>query len=131
MNKLSYKDRAKQLLEFNIDYDGNLGFTDLDSLIEYKDKAYFFIEAKYNNTPMKDGQRLALKRLVDDTTKAGKKSIAIVVDHDVWDCSKSVMMADCVPREFYFGGFKKWRKLESETTLEQIIKGFIKKQTAS
>ena len=78
--------RMKQLVSFTgmtIENKGNCYPTDIDGLIEYHDKGYVFFEVKHRNAAMPYGQRLALQRMVEDASRIGKTSIAIVCEHTV------------------------------------------------
>ena len=52
--------------------------TDIDALIEYRDSEYIIFEVKFKDYEVPFGQKLALQRMVDDFTKAGKQAIVIV-----------------------------------------------------
>lgn len=117
--------RAQQINSFkNIRY-GNITPTDLDGAIEYHDKCWVFFELKYNNAPISYGQKLALERLVNDTAKNNKKSIAIIADHYVNDTNKEVDAADCVVREIYLSNEKKWRGVVRKMSLKECVDAFI------
>ncbi len=96
---------------------GKITPTDIDGLIEYRDKAYILLEVKYRDVELPHGQRLAIERIVKDTAKAGKKSIAIVAEHDVGDTNQQVDVADCIVREIYLFSEKQWR--ETNRSCEQ------------
>jgi len=117
--------RAQQINSFkNIRY-GNITPTDLDGAIEYHDKCWVFFELKYNNAPISYGQKLALERLVNDTAKNNKKSIAIIADHYVNDTDKEVDAADCVVRKIYLSNEKKWRGVVRKMSLKECVDVFI------
>lgn len=101
--------------------EGKLSATDIDGLIEYKNKAYIFLELKYHGKELPFGQKLALERLVVDTGKAGKYSVALVIDHEVQDTNQNIIVADCYVREVYFFQERKWRKLNVKLTTKQCI----------
>ena len=55
--------------------------TDIDALLELDDEVFIFIEAKYKDTTMSKGQRLALERMTDAIAHDGRHAIALVVSH--------------------------------------------------
>ena len=57
---------------------GNITPTDLDGMIEFHNRCYIFIEAKYDGADMDPGQETALSRLCDDMRKP---SILIIARH--------------------------------------------------
>lgn len=117
--------RAQQINDFSGLLYGKITPTDIDGLIEYQDKAYVFIEVKYNGKDLPNGQRLAIKRLVDDTSKQGKVAIALVVNHEVADTSASVPVASCAVRELYYSKEKRWRAPHKPVTTKEIVDWFI------
>lgn len=73
-SKIQNPKRMKQLIDFSgLELDGGIYPTDIDGLIEYHNSEYIIIEVKHGNANVPYGQRLALRRMVDDFTKAGKK----------------------------------------------------------
>lgn len=127
MNEIHFFERARQLIEFTgLNYD-SISPTDVDGLIEYKDKAYVIFELKHNGAEMPRGQRLAFERMVYDFEKRSKKAIAIVAEHDVTDASKSVLAKDSIVRELYQTGERKWRPPNHKMTLKELIDAYIEK----
>jgi len=117
------RDRAKQLISF-----GKIPATDIDALIEYRDEGYIIIEVKYEGKEIKTGQRLALERMVNDTAKAGKKSIAIIAGHDIKNSNEDVKLANCKVRKYYHHKQDEWLKLNQTADLADFINWFIKKR---
>lgn len=124
-SKIMNPKRMKQLIDFKgLELDGGIYPTDIDGLIEYHDSEYIILEVKHDNAKVPWGQRLALQRMVDDFTKAGKKAVVIVCEHDIDDTDKPVVAAVCNVRELYYGGEKKWRPPDEPMTVRQAIVGF-------
>lgn len=115
-----HMDRARQVIEFTDLRYNSITPTDIDGLIEYRNKAYIFIELKHGDTPMPKGQELAITRLVDDLSRCGKICAAFLCEHNVDDCEINVKAADSIVRRTYFK--HKWhdgsnRKLKKELDL--------------
>lgn len=124
-SKIEHPKRMKQLVDFvGLELDSGIYPTDIDGLIEYKDSEYIIIEVKHRNAKVPRGQRLALQRMVDDFTKAGKNSVAIVCEHSVDDANKPVIMAKCRVRELYYGREHKWRPPDKKMNVRQAIDAF-------
>ena len=83
--------------------------TDVDGLLEFRDKAIIIFEVKRVGAAVPKGQRIALERLTKDCYKAGKMAIAAVLEHTVFDTSKPVRVRDCKVREIYWGRENCWR----------------------
>jgi hypothetical protein len=127
LSRFENEARARQLNDFNgLMTEGKMGATDIDGLVEYKNKAYMFLELKYQGKELPFGQKLALQRLVEDTGRSGKYSVALVIDHDVQDTNQNIVVAECFVREVYFFQEHKWRKLEQKLTTKQCIDRVIK-----
>lgn len=100
-----------------------IGATDIDGLIEYHDKCFVFLEAKFSDTEMKFGQRLALERLCDACQKAGKESLVIVCSHNTIDGDVDISRARVTEiRHFY-----KWINIDSGITVGQTVNIFLNK----
>lgn len=109
---------------------GNITPTDIDMAIEYKDKARILVEVKHGEKEVPAGQKLLLKRFVDDFRACGKDAIAIIAQHDVDDAEKDVQVASCQVREIYYkrkadGTDCEWRKPNGFFTVEKLIDAFI------
>ena len=72
------RERARQIIDFSGLRYGNITPTDIDGCIEYQDKGVAFIEIKHRDSPMPKGQELALTRLVDNNSTAGKRAVLYV-----------------------------------------------------
>lgn len=116
--------RAQQINDFSGLAFGKITPTDLDGVIEYHDKAFVYYEFKYLDADLPYGQRLCLERLVSAAWDAGKKAIALVVEHSVCDTAESVPAAQCKVRELYFKPGDGWRPPKSECTALEITKIF-------
>ena len=116
---------AKQLVDFKgLGLDGGVYPTDIDALIEYHNSEYIIVEVKYDKTSVPHGQRLALKRMIDDFTKAGKRAIALVAEHYNSNPKEPIIAANCVVRELYYGQERKWRTPSHELTVREAVDDF-------
>ena len=57
---IKHQEYANKVINFNSLQFGNISPTDIDAVIEYKDKWFIFIETKFNKAEMPRGQQLAL-----------------------------------------------------------------------
>lgn len=124
------RSRGKQLLRFDGFCYGSITPTDIDAVIEYRDELWITFEVKLEGKDVPVGQRLALERHVRDTEKAGKNSIAIIVEHDVYDYQQDVFLCDCIVRELYAYDKKTnsyiWRKPKKRITAKEAADTYIK-----
>lgn len=106
--------KARQLLLFeDISKDG-IGMTDIDGLIEYKNRALILFEIKHGDKEVPIGQRLVLERMVNNAAETGKTAVAIVAEHSVENADLPVFVRECRVREIYWGHEKRWRKPRTE-----------------
>lgn len=123
---------AKQLIDFQgLGLDGGLYPTDIDALIEYHNKEYILVEVKYKKKQVPYSQRLAIQRMIDDFTKAGKRAIALVAEHYDSDPRKPVIAANCRVRELYYGDECRWRAPTYELTVRQAVDSFCNSTTVA
>lgn len=116
---------AKQLVDFKgLGLDGGIYPTDIDALIEYRDLEYILVEVKYDKTNVPHGQRLALQRMVDDFTRAGKRAIALVAEHYNTNPREPIIAAGCVVRELYYGEERTWRAPSHSLTVREAVDDF-------
>lgn len=116
---------AKQLIDFQgLDLDGGLYPTDIDAIIEYHDMEYILVEVKYRNKRVPYSQKLAIQRMIEDFTKAGKRAIALIAEHYESDPRKPVVAANCRVRELYYGEECQWRAPTRELTVRQAVDDF-------
>lgn len=117
------RSRAKQLIDFSNLKFGNIYPTDIDGLVEYKNKAIALFELKHGDTEMPEGQRLALRRMIDDSRAAGKQAVLFVCEHHVDDCNVDVDASQAIVRKFYYNG--EWYEGHG-ATLKEKLSSFIK-----
>lgn len=123
--KIRHVERAQQINDFGGLRYGTITPTDIDGIIEMHDRGYIVFEVKYGNADVPRGQRLCLQRMVDDFKKAGKKAIAIVVEHCVDDANEAVDNANCQVREIYTSGATGWRPPKMPCRLKELIDEFV------
>ncbi len=97
----------------------NITPTDLDGLIEYKDRGYVLIETKYRNGELPDGQRQALERLCDDLQRI-KPTLLIIASHET---DGDINVAETSVAEYRFK--RKWRVRKGTT--KQLITAFLRR----
>ena len=118
--------RASQVLDFTGILPLPYAPTDIDGLVEWKNKAYVIIECKYKDKDMSLGQKIAIERMTKDFNKAGKRVVAIVVEHNVDNIQQSVMVGDQIVRQVYYDNQKQWREPNHIVTAKEAINNFIK-----
>jgi len=118
--------RAQQINNFHNLRFGNITPTDIDGLIEYHDKAWIVFEIKYKGAQLPFGQKLAIERMINAFTAAGKKAMALVVEHNVDDTNNSVDCAECFVREVYHSDNPTWQPPKWKIKLGKMAEAYIK-----
>jgi hypothetical protein len=122
--EVTYKARAKQERDFTGLRYGNITPTDIDGLIEYKNKCYVFYEAKYVTAPpMSDGQRVAFERLCDDLQKI-KPTLLISFEHS-FPADKAIDFANCDVQSYRYNG--EWKKPNKAVSVKRMSDRFIER----
>lgn len=116
--------RKQQINDFSGLLFGKITPTDLDGVIEYRNKAYVFFEIKYGGAESFPGQRLCLERLVRDTAKSGKHAVALILEHNIHDTSQSVPAAECAVREIYYKSENGWIPPKHKCNAYEFMKQF-------
>lgn len=121
--KIQFRDRARQI----INYDGlrfkNITPTDIDGLIEYHDKGFVFYEYKLKNAKMSNGQRMALERLADAVQKGKKPAVVFLCTHSAENPETDIDAANARVIETYYNG--KWHKKDGTRTVREHTQSFL------
>ena len=96
------RERAKQQKDYSRLRVGTITPTDLDGVIEFRDRAWILFEFKYGTDEMPRGQELAMVRLCDDLTQV-KPAILIVAEHQAHDPRVDIPCGDLVWSRAYWG----------------------------
>lgn len=102
---------------------GNITPTDIDGLIEFRNKAYVIIEIKHANYVLSEhnGQRLAIERLTDDLQEK-KPTLALIARHNE---NGDIDVAFCEVSEYRWK--HKWIVPKERISVKIIIDWFVKK----
>lgn len=116
--------RYKQLVDFRGLRYGAMTPTDVDGVLEYKDKLFILLELKHTSAPpMKDGQRMALERMCIHLTKQ-RATILLLAVHDRAP-EQLIDAAAAIVHSKYF--FYQWRQPEQIETVREATDAFIEK----
>jgi len=122
VNDILNMEKFKQGLIFgDIVYRG-MRPTDIDLVMEIRDKAWVIAEIKCGDKEVPTGQRLMLERLYNDLRSSGKKVICVVASHNT-PTNEDIDASTCMVREYWNGG--RWVSYH-KATLKQFIEWFLK-----
>ena len=106
----------------NIDFDNMferpIAPMTIDGVVELHDGGYMLIEVVRENRKMMGGQKLTIERMINDLSKAGKKSVAIIVDGTNRSIAPQKVMS------VYFSD-KGWKEPDCECTAKQFARAFV------
>ena len=106
--KIQNKERAKQIIDFSGVRYGNITPTDIDGYFEKSDKAFVFYEYKLHGVEMPKGQALALTRIVDGLSTAGKDAVLFLCRHEEENPNNDIKASKALVERIYWRG--KWHE---------------------
>lgn len=117
-------DRIGQVIDFrSLRFGGDTTMpTDLDGFIDFGNKAFVFIELKYNDADMPVGQSLALERLCDAVSKSGIKTMVIKASH-LSNIDEAIDCGNCLVSKLRING--QWRPIIKKVSVRKVIEWFL------
>ena len=117
--QITFRERSQQIRDYSGLRYGNITPTDIDGFIEYKDKAFVFIELKFEGAKESYGQTLALERLCDGLEKS-KPCLLIIAKHD-FPANKDILAHTCKVDRYRYKA--QWRVCKEN--VKELIDRFI------
>jgi len=103
-SEIKNRARKQQILSYAGCKWGKISFSDIDAIMEIRNKVYIVVEVKYLDAPVPTGQRILLEHLNQALAKAGKYCLTIVASHSVDDTAQDVDLATCQVKQIYING---------------------------
>lgn len=97
------RDKLNQFVDYSGLTFGKLHPTDIDGVLEYRNKGFILFEVKTGDALMSQGQCIALTRITD-ALALSKPAILFVARHNVLDPAEDVDAARCFVSEYYYQG---------------------------
>ena len=124
--------RGKQLLRFDgfrLYHKGleTVGATDIDAIVDVRDKILIVFEVKLDGKEVPKGQRYTLQRLVEDAKRAGKHAIAIVLDHYAYSYDEDVYLPNLIVREVYTSEDLRWKPMRKRMTAKALANWYVER----
>jgi len=116
--RIRHRERAKQLRDFSGLQFGLITPTDIDCMIEFRDRLYVFVEYKIEGAIMDLGQRLCFERLTRSIATSGRHAYAIVAEHNT-NVYSDIDAANAIVKEVCAGG--KWHEATKGNTVFECI----------
>lgn len=114
--KFRNTDRARQLILFDDLCFGNISPTDIDAFIDFQNKIFILVEVKHGDSPIPFGQKLALERICDASTVAGKRCFVLEAHHNT---SGDISLGVLPVTAYYYRG--KWRNPKQNKTVRETV----------
>lgn len=104
--KINNRERARQIRDYSGLRFGKITPTDIDGLLDFRNKLFVYIEIKLIGAELPYGQKLALERQCDAARKPGsRKTAVLIIEHDTAP-EEDIDAASCPVREYRCNG--KW-----------------------
>lgn len=103
-------------------FNKNMYPTDIDAFMEFHDKVFIIIEAKWRSAKPPRGQLLALERLTDALGLAGKEAILILGSHNTAKGKEIDFGAMTVTRYRYRGLWRYVKDMNCRTIVDRFLK---------
>ena len=116
---IEHEERARQIRDFSGLRYGNITPTDIDGLIDFKNRIFVVFELKYMDAKTPFGQHLAIERIVDIVQETGRVSIGIIGRHEHHDVNEPIDCANADLVEYRWLG--EWREPKRKITVKQAI----------
>lgn len=119
---INNRNSVKQLIDFSGLEWGSIHPTDIDATLEFRNKLFIIIEAKLRGKKMGDGQKYLIQNICNSIHRPNLKyCYGFLVDHDVADTSKPIMLVNCTVREIYMPKSGNWVTQTEQKTIKPII----------
>ena len=112
--------RSQQIIDFSGIRYKNITPTDIDGFFEKAGKAFVFYEYKLQGVEIPRGQELALTRIVDGLSTAGKIAVQFICRHNEINPDNDIKAANAIVEKIYWNG--KWHKGKNKTVKEHTDK---------
>jgi hypothetical protein len=118
------RERKSQIINYNGLRVARMTPTDLDGIMEFRDKLFVFFEYKGQDAPLQDGQQTCLERLVNAIQTDDRHAVCFIIDHFT-HVHEDVDGANSLVRDFFYCNH--WHKPPYPTTVRQLLDMFCNK----
>ncbi len=115
--KIHNRKRGRQIIDFSGIRYGNITPTDLDGFFEKENRIFVFYEYKLPNVERPKGQEVALTRIVDGLSAAGKSAVLFLCRHDAYNPDEDIQADKAIVEKLYWNN--RWHTGKGLTVKEQ------------
>lgn len=116
--------RAAQLVDYRGLRWGNITPTNVDGLIDFGARFFFFVELKLRGAPFLLGQRLALANVRAAIVNGGKRCVVLVAEHTQHDPHEEIQAHAAEVIEILDG--EVWRKPSRSVRVREAIDHYLR-----
>jgi hypothetical protein len=112
------RERAGQPKDYSGLTYGKITPTDIDGIVEFRDKLFVLLEYKFNGAEVPHGQKVCMERVVDAIASSQRVALAIVADH-FNPTNQEIDCANASVRTVYYRA--KWHDQDGKKTVKESI----------
>lgn len=125
-NLIHNESNLRQIVDFNGLRYGPISPTDIDAQLEFDNRLFIFIEAKFGDAKVPIGQRLALERMCDAIHAPPHRYAVVLVASHQTEKGKNIDLGAAKLTAYRYGG--KWKNATDDTaTVRSSVDFFINK----
>lgn len=121
-HQIKSRDGIRQVILFEGLQNNKVSLSDLDAVIELRDKFLILFEVKKSGFDIPRGQRTMLEAIVDAWDETGRIGMIVKADHN--SDKDHILLRTCVVMEVYYKG--SWRPV-GDITVREFLDNFYKK----
>jgi hypothetical protein len=116
--------RAEQGRDFSDLRFGTITPTDIDAAIDFGDRVFVWMEAKYGGARVVGGQRLHLERVCDAVSETGRHALVLTLGHHT-PPEDQIDFGECYVTEYRYK--RRWGFPPNSMTPRMAIQRFLKR----
>lgn len=117
------RDGIKQVILYEGLESGKISLSDIDAVMELRDKFLILFEVKKEGIEIPKGQRSMLEAIVDAWQETGRVGMIVKADHD--QTGEFIYLRQCLVVDIYYKG--NWRSQSNKITVREFLDNFYKK----
>lgn len=117
------RDGLRQVILFEGLENGRLSLSDIDAVMELRDKFLILFEVKKEGIDIPKGQRGMLEAIVDAWYETGRIGMIVKAEHN--QNGEFIFLRKCVVVDIYYKG--SWRPQSEKITVREFLENFYSK----
>lgn len=117
------RDGIKQVILYEGLENGKISLSDIDAVMELRDKFLILFEVKKEGIDIPKGQRGMLEAIIDAWQETGRIGMIVKADHN--QEGEFIYLRQCLVVDIYYNGT--WRPQTNKITVREFLDNFYKK----